>query len=483
MTEPGPAPKLDVFLSYKREERDIAEGLAKYLLTRGYDVWWDAALLAGEDFAKIVHAELTTARAVVVLWSKQARNSHWVRAEAALALANGTLINAVIDGMAFEGIPPEFSNIQAVSLGKDSPEKFYAEIAAAIALKGTRPSQGTRSPEQADVQLVDKVKDTDFFRIIAASTDPGDFEEYLQRFGPTGQFAGLAGRRITALARTQARQRSLWVRLRENGAVLGAFLAGVAALVAVLGYFGLNPARPVTPIPDPAPVSVVTDVTQPVPAPVDPAVVTANPDLPDLFGDTRNSLDMLREALRLSFTAGLTRISDTGVAADPLPGSVKWAFKPGNMLGSSYDGVVAFDSGKEATVTIDESVLNPAGDVEVGLVVDTTDPGFTGLRSLTAVSADGVDMPGHAIAESTWFVLDSTSGRTDGHFETLAGATEIALALSFDNGDTGQLVVTKPGDDADLRSVLFRDRLKTGSGPSVGDYATSIFQTTTPQGQ
>ncbi|MFY8032042.1 MAG: toll/interleukin-1 receptor domain-containing protein [Devosia sp.] len=63
MTEAVPAPKLDVFLSYKREERDVAEALASYLTTQGYDVWWDAALLAGEDFVKIVHAELVEARA------------------------------------------------------------------------------------------------------------------------------------------------------------------------------------------------------------------------------------------------------------------------------------------------------------------------------------------------------------------------------------------------------------------------------------
>ena len=99
MADPVPAADLDVFLSYKREEKGVAEALANFLIARGYDIWWDDALLAGENFADIVHSQLLKSRAVVVLWSKQARASHWVRDEAALALAEGTLINAVIDGI------------------------------------------------------------------------------------------------------------------------------------------------------------------------------------------------------------------------------------------------------------------------------------------------------------------------------------------------------------------------------------------------
>ncbi|RYE86980.1 MAG: toll/interleukin-1 receptor domain-containing protein [Hyphomicrobiales bacterium] len=267
--------KLDVFLSYKREERDVAEALAKFLITRGYDVWWDAALLAGEDFARIVHAELTQARAVVVLWSKQARNSYWVRAEAKLALEHGTLINAVIDGMAFEGIPPEYSDIQAVRLGEDVAA-FHEAIAGAIARKGTAPSQTGRSVAEAVATLEGKVKDAEFFGVIANSTQIVDFEEYLQNFGLHAQFANMAKRRIQTLKREEKKRQSLYTRLKAAGA---SFVVVLGAGVSLEQFFGIKFTRmlgieslfqPATPEQDPVspdPPVVVPEDAPPAPDP------------------------------------------------------------------------------------------------------------------------------------------------------------------------------------------------------------------------
>ena len=39
----------DVFISYASEDRDRVRPLAEALLSRGFNVWWDRSLSAGQD--------------------------------------------------------------------------------------------------------------------------------------------------------------------------------------------------------------------------------------------------------------------------------------------------------------------------------------------------------------------------------------------------------------------------------------------------
>lgn len=231
---------MDVFLSYKREEKAVAQDLAEYLSEAGFEVWWDAALLAGADFATIVHEQLSTARAVVIMWSKEARQSSWVRAEADLALKYGTLINTIVDDMAFEGIPPEYSHIQAVRLDGD-PVAFHAAVRRAIEAMGTAPAHDVRSPADARSALREKVREAEFYSAIASSTDSRDFEDYLKQFGLDGQFAPMARRRLEALRTTEIEQKrvlpKLWVWATGG-------LALVASLFGILSFFGMGGASP-----------------------------------------------------------------------------------------------------------------------------------------------------------------------------------------------------------------------------------------------
>lgn len=78
-------PTSDIFISYSRSDRAAAKHLAACLEAEGFAVWWDAALHAGEKFDEVIEAQLRSAKAVVVLWSKRSVASRWVRAEATLA--------------------------------------------------------------------------------------------------------------------------------------------------------------------------------------------------------------------------------------------------------------------------------------------------------------------------------------------------------------------------------------------------------------
>ncbi len=93
----------DVFISYKREDRDRIGSLARALESRGYTVWWDLELVAGQKWAKKIKAELDSAKCVVVAWTRASINddrtyvSEWVENEADEALRRGVLVPVLID--------------------------------------------------------------------------------------------------------------------------------------------------------------------------------------------------------------------------------------------------------------------------------------------------------------------------------------------------------------------------------------------------
>ena len=103
----------DVFLSYARADETVARRVAKALQAAGRDVWWDADLPAHRSYSEIIERNLEQASAVVVLWSKTAAKSQWVRAEADFARNAGKLVQAQID----ETLPPmPFNQIQCADL-------------------------------------------------------------------------------------------------------------------------------------------------------------------------------------------------------------------------------------------------------------------------------------------------------------------------------------------------------------------------------
>ena len=88
----------DVFLSYNRGNADFAQRLYDALSGEGLEVWWDVKLGGGDTFAQTTEQALETAGAVVVLWSAEAIQSHWVRDEATRGRDRGRLVPVSIDG-------------------------------------------------------------------------------------------------------------------------------------------------------------------------------------------------------------------------------------------------------------------------------------------------------------------------------------------------------------------------------------------------
>ena len=88
----------DIFVSYARPDERHAERVAEALRAAGYAVWRDDELPAHRSYAEVIEERLSSAKAVVVLWSAESAKSQWVRAEADAARSAGILIQVTIDG-------------------------------------------------------------------------------------------------------------------------------------------------------------------------------------------------------------------------------------------------------------------------------------------------------------------------------------------------------------------------------------------------
>lgn len=144
----------DVFISYARSTARQARQVADLLIALGYDVWIDDDLPAHRAFSTVIEEQLTSAKAVLVLWSEDARASRWVPAEADFAYNADKLVQLSIDGV----VPPlPFNRVHcemAAGWSGDGAAPAWQKVLASIAelvgqLQGGEPARIHRSHQPA----------------------------------------------------------------------------------------------------------------------------------------------------------------------------------------------------------------------------------------------------------------------------------------------------------------------------------------------
>ncbi len=100
----------DIFISYASEDRARVRPLAEALQERGFNVWWDRSLAAGQDYTAIIEKELKEAKAVIVVWTQSSAVSTFVRDEAGRARDEGRLVPVLLDAVQ---LPLGFGAFQA----------------------------------------------------------------------------------------------------------------------------------------------------------------------------------------------------------------------------------------------------------------------------------------------------------------------------------------------------------------------------------
>ena len=114
-----------VFLSYARDDVELAKRLAGLIGHAGHQVWWDREIHGGSHFSNEIDKALQDAEAVLVLWTEVSIRSAWVQDEAAEGRDSGRLVPAVLNGVR----PPlGFRQYQSIELGawtgEGEPQQF-----------------------------------------------------------------------------------------------------------------------------------------------------------------------------------------------------------------------------------------------------------------------------------------------------------------------------------------------------------------------
>jgi adenylate cyclase len=124
----------DVFISYGHSTAARqARGAAEALRLAGYSVWLDDDLPAHRAFTPEIEAQLTAAKAALVIWSVEGAKSHWVLSEANRAREDNKLVQLRIDEAR---LPMPFDQIQCADLSGwsgDGEHPAWGKVAASVA--------------------------------------------------------------------------------------------------------------------------------------------------------------------------------------------------------------------------------------------------------------------------------------------------------------------------------------------------------------
>jgi len=103
----------DVFVSYKREDNEIANRVVTALRESGISVWWDDGITPRQAWDTEIEQAISAAATVVVLWSPRSVTSEWVRTEAHYGKDRGKLVPVLVEPCT---IPIAFTLNQTVNL-------------------------------------------------------------------------------------------------------------------------------------------------------------------------------------------------------------------------------------------------------------------------------------------------------------------------------------------------------------------------------
>jgi TIR domain-containing protein/BRCA1-like protein len=121
-----------IFISYSSKDRSKTKALATIFEKKGWKVWWDKDIAPGKAFDRAIGKALDDASCIVVLWSANSVESHWVLEEVHEGHQREILVPALI---APTRLPYGFRTVQYIELtkwkgGANSPEmkRFLAAI-------------------------------------------------------------------------------------------------------------------------------------------------------------------------------------------------------------------------------------------------------------------------------------------------------------------------------------------------------------------
>src|SRR5262245_25868437 len=103
----------DVFISFSSQDAERVARIHAGLIERNVDVWWMHNLLPGDSAIKTVSRELTSAKRVLLAWSRHAAESPYVEGEMMHAFGTRKLLPVRIEKWAW---PAFLASVQYVDM-------------------------------------------------------------------------------------------------------------------------------------------------------------------------------------------------------------------------------------------------------------------------------------------------------------------------------------------------------------------------------
>ena len=122
----------DVFISYARSDKARVAPLVAAIEAKGWTVWWDPEIDAGQQFDDQIEAELLAAAAVVVVWTATSVSSRWVRGEAREAADRNILVPVRFDAAR---LPMDVRAIHTIDLdtwNEDTGSASFQDLSRAL---------------------------------------------------------------------------------------------------------------------------------------------------------------------------------------------------------------------------------------------------------------------------------------------------------------------------------------------------------------
>jgi hypothetical protein len=123
---------IDVFVSYKREERPLAEVVTRALVAAGFTTVSDLNLETGSHFGAAIDQMIRRARLVVVLWTRASVGSKWVTDEARFANETKKYLGVMLEQA---DLPVDLRYVQYEDLAGTAIEPAASRIVAAVSTR------------------------------------------------------------------------------------------------------------------------------------------------------------------------------------------------------------------------------------------------------------------------------------------------------------------------------------------------------------
>jgi TolB-like protein/tetratricopeptide (TPR) repeat protein len=141
----------DAFVSYSRRDKARVAPLVAAIESMGWSVWWDPAIVPGQEFDRQIDTELKQAAAVLAVWTPDSVDSRWVRGEAREAADRGVLVPVRFGDAKLPIDVRAFHTIELDDSGRDPRNPQIQELLGALGALVARRHTGELVAPPADV--------------------------------------------------------------------------------------------------------------------------------------------------------------------------------------------------------------------------------------------------------------------------------------------------------------------------------------------